>query len=292
MSISQSDSLNNFISVHYNIVWQSQGSSARDWRIFLLTELHTDPLMGQINGLFISKFATAGSFLLLEGEKAGECVSDPAILSKLCVSTTQIPLRNVLGWDTVDDLETPLYAASYTYLEQISTFLIGSIGSINFQETLPKLYEHHDPATAERRQELVAQLGEELNQFAKGLAAEKQLIPYKQQRVLNKAVDLQQRMFAAINREWPRRTASMITTLEKTSLLIQESHGKIFLIAGEDHLKESSNPAVCASRPLKPFYDFLQGRADIVILESKTRCSPKELLVRRNAGIWPGVMQM
>lgn len=94
--------MNNYINENYTVVWKHSESTPQDWNIFLLIENHYHKLARKVNGLFISLFATPGSFFVVEGSSYLQQSKTPKHnMRTFSIETSHIQPSNVLGWDNV-----------------------------------------------------------------------------------------------------------------------------------------------------------------------------------------------
>ena len=263
----------------------------------------------RVNGTFVSTFATPDSVLLVEGEDYLQKTSVPNyIIEEQLIATPHISSDRMIGWDMKDYwhlvvCKTFAYNTVLSILEYYFTCLSRNLGSYNWEKELldtgrKSFIEYHRDYCQEHKmkplEEVLVEVAHEMDNFVKT-----KIKPLEEIRSLSKSgVNRRERMralqdkarllFEKIkefndltlfhNKYFPMRTHAMITTLSNIRSYVRCNKGKVFLIAGAFHLEEDPNEPEQSKKfcSLKPFYDFLKDRKDIVILQPK--CMQEEVL--------------
>lgn len=92
-----------YIDANYVVVWRHPDSTVKDWKRFLLEELHENEEVRKVNGLFISLFASENSILLIEGEeRLRRCRFPQSIIREFYIESPHIVSDRIFGWDMKD----------------------------------------------------------------------------------------------------------------------------------------------------------------------------------------------
>lgn len=103
-SFNSSQCFTSLVKEYYEIVDISEGTQLEECNTFLLTECHYDDEITKINGLFISRSATPGSFFLVEGD---DYLMSPfrAELARKQFQIATTNIEHVIGWDIENYME-------------------------------------------------------------------------------------------------------------------------------------------------------------------------------------------
>ncbi len=270
--LAEYDSIPRAISDHYEIIAMS--GELKDCNTFLLAEFHYCSTCEAVNQMFVSSFATPGSYLLVEGRKALEReVLAPynSDIKKMVRST--ISFDDVIGWDSenlyrnvfapqdVDDVVLIVHANQVKRIK--AQFLGNNYTSLlkerdfNWENEMLLICESKlGGYDTDNQYEFIRQIvlkANEIRQFTlkkinpiildlfckarfKDMRSDNEKLYKKLLYYLNRRLELLTN-HTAHDLFFPSRTLSMIESIDSIRMRLDET-SRCFLVAGAAHLEE------------------------------------------------------
>lgn len=266
-----------FIQERYHVIWKHPKATPADWTVFLLEELHLVSIQ-KINALFISRFGKRGDGVFVEGVPSFQCDSRPIGKRErqtLFIDSPNILPGNIVGWDVgyLDDTlltvrsllqfsflfcwcSKPAWPAPHAMRYEICSQVYWTRSSVISRIIVPFILREILPL-AERAKALLA---------TKEIREIETLRLKARTQIKKKLRDVACQFHSQIAQDLPKRTESMVGTLHKIACCTNRS---FYLLAGclhlQEHFEYKGDPRYC----LKPLYDFIRDKKQIVILQPK-----------------------